>query len=97
KFAFDTRSWLVLKWDNDHAFIEGIGKVQTACAIDLLAVLNRSTLYLIEVKDPRGYRIKYRKTIKSGEIVDIVATKVRDTLAGLPWARDRVASTPHLT
>jgi hypothetical protein len=51
---------------------------------------------LIEVKDPRGYRIKYKKVLTSGEIVEIVATKVRDTIAGLPWARDRVPSN-HLT
>jgi hypothetical protein len=96
KFAFDARSWVVLKWDADRAYTDGIGKTPTACAIDLVAVLNRSTLYLIEVKDPRGYRIKYRKTLTSGEITEIVANKVRDTIAGLPWARDRVPS-DHLT
>jgi len=96
KFSFDANSWVVLKWDADRAYIDGIGKTPTACAIDLVAVMNRSTLYLIEVKDPRGYRIKYKKILTSGEIVEIVATKVRDTIAGLPWARDRVPST-HLT
>lgn len=96
KFAFDANSWVVLKWDADSAYVHGLGKVPTACAIDLIAVLNRSTLCLIEVKDPRGYRIKYKKTITSGEIVEIVATKVRDTIAGLPWARDRLPS-GHLT
>jgi hypothetical protein len=97
KFAFDANNWNVLKWDADQAYVDGIGKIATACAIDLIAVLNRSTLYLIEVKDPRGYRIKYKRTISSGELVEIVATKVRDTIAGLPWARDRVSPSHHLT
>jgi hypothetical protein len=92
KFAFDPKRWIAVKWDEDQAFVAGIGKVKTARAIDLLALLNRSTLYLIEVKDPRGYRIQYKKTLSSDEIIDIVATKVRDTIAGLPWARDRVES-----
>jgi hypothetical protein len=95
KFAFDQGLWVALKWDDDPAFRDGIGTVRTAKAIDLLGVLFGSTLYLIEVKDPRGYQIKYRRTLTSGEIVDIVGSKVRDTLAGLPWARDRV-STDHL-
>lgn len=44
---------------------------------------------MIEIKDPRGYWIKYKKTLDSGQIVEVVANKVRDTLAGLPWAHGR--------
>lgn len=39
------------------------------------------TIYLIEVKDPRGYRIEYKEHL--GDLALEVGHKVRDTLAGV--------------
>jgi hypothetical protein len=92
RFQFDADSWIALKWDDDSAFREGLMTTRTTTAIDLVGVHRGTTLYLIEVKDPRGFRIQYRRTLTSGELVTIVCNKVRDTLSALPWAWERVPS-----
>jgi Holliday junction resolvase len=51
-------------------------------AVDILG-LNKSPLYVIEIKDFRGYRIQNKERIKNAELAIEFSLKVRDTLIGL--------------
>jgi len=76
--------WLAEKYDQWSFHIHHFQQVcGGAKAIDILAV-NTVTCWLIEVKD-------YRRGCKTTalELADVVAQKVRDTLAGLASARVR--------
>jgi len=84
RFSFP-QGWQVLKYD-DSAFhrrqfqsFAGGSK-----AVDAVAVTDKHTVWLIEVKD---YRRQRRG--KPGSVFDEVAAKVRATLAGLATARVR--------
>lgn len=51
-------------------------------AVDILG-LNKSPLYVIEIKDFRGYRIQNKARIKNSELASEFSLKVKDTMAGL--------------
>jgi len=87
-FEFDRPLWEAVKWDDDESYRSGIQAIG-AKAIDILATVYRSEIHLIEVKDPRGYWREYRDANPSEKLADLVAGKVRDTIAGLVYARDR--------
>ncbi|MCC6999635.1 MAG: hypothetical protein IT370_33830 [Deltaproteobacteria bacterium] len=96
EFSFDN-SWTALKWDADPAYLEGLHRAAEGTrAVDILGVLNGSSVWLIEVKDPRGARISFRST--RARLPEVVSTKVRDTIAALTWVHGRVSSAgiPHL-
>lgn len=95
RFEFG-ESWILAeKWDASRAFKEGIEKLNAEWidkdtgelvrvgtkAVDIVGV-REDGLYLIEVKDFRGYPIetKWRQTL---ELPVTIACKVRDTIAGL--------------
>lgn len=88
RFTFARPPWEAVKWDDDPAYREGIGR-HDGKAVDILATMGSSRLHLIEVKDPRGSDIEYRNRVPDAELAQIVADKVRDTVAGLVFARDR--------
>ncbi len=88
EFEFQS-GWKAVKWDDDAAFRKGLARCSDAKAIDVLATYGEHTPYLIEVKDPRGYKIQYRDAMTADELAALVAAKVRDTIAGLVYAQDR--------
>lgn len=88
EFTFDDE-WSVQKWDEHKAFREGIMRMQRCEATDFCG-LRRRSLFFVEVKDFRGYRIENRRRLLDegdGGLSGEVARKVRDTIAGLVGAR----------
>jgi hypothetical protein len=85
-FEFDD-TWQVVQYDAEPIFQQGIKKVQGTHDVDFVALRAGKQLFLIEVKDFRGYRIQNKKRISNGELADLVAQKVRDTVAALVGAR----------
>lgn len=88
RFSFERPAWSARKWDEEPAYLEGLQRFDGK-AVDIIATLNQRSLHLIEVKDPRGHWIEYRDRYPVEELAGIVADKVRDTLAGLVFGRDR--------
>lgn len=88
RFAFDD-DWIVVKWDDHHAFKDGLQRFQGTKAVDFLGLL-RSEPWFIEVKDFREHRIENKARLSSGDLAREVACKVRDTLASLAWACGRL-------
>jgi hypothetical protein len=87
-FEFEKASWSAVKWDEEIAYLHGL-QPTGAKAVDILATQNRSAVYMIEVKDPRGHWIEYRDNNPIEKLAEIVANKVRDTISGIVYARDR--------
>jgi hypothetical protein len=77
-FDFDHRWTPVLEWDRHPAYEHGIREIEHGRAMDLVAVYDRWSLYLIEVKDYRHY--KRHKPIDPWVELE---SKVRNTVAGL--------------
>lgn len=85
QFDFDD-SWLqALKWDDSTAYRSGVGRLRGTKAVDILC-RRQGSLWFIEVKDFREYRIENKKKLEDGELMFEVAQKVRDTIAGLAIA-----------
>ncbi|WP_437929095.1 hypothetical protein WMF37_07430 [Sorangium sp. So ce291] len=98
RFEFGESWTLAEKWDDSRAFLSGIGKLQGewtdettgdlvrvgSKAVDIVGV-REDRLYLIEVKDYRGYPIEAKKR-QPHELPIAIACKVRDTVAGLVGA-----------
>lgn len=89
RFVFDD-GWSVLKWDEHRAYVDGLQPHQNTKAVDFLGLHLQTTPWFIEVKDPRGHRIEYKPQLADGSLLKAVAEKVRDTIAGLVWAHQRV-------
>ncbi len=79
-FEFGNR-WQIFKLDEHHAYRQRIQKLEGTKAVDFLGIFDKRELYLIEVKDFRGHRIKTRDRLLKGELAIKVAQKVRDSLA----------------
>lgn len=88
RFTFQRPSWAAVKWDEDPAYLQGLQR-HDGKAVDIVATLERRCLHLIEVKDPRGHWREYRDRNSVDALAQIAADKVRDTLAGLVFGRDR--------
>ena len=89
RFDFDD-DWRVLKWDMMPAYTGGIQQIPGTKAVDFVGLHVATTLWLIEVKDPRGHRVEWERLIE-GSLHTQIAEKVRDTIAGLVWAHRRPA------
>jgi hypothetical protein len=77
------KDWQVIKYDGgNHFYRNPISKCQGTKAVDILA-WSGNDLWLLEVKNFRGYRIENKNRINNGELAIEVAQKVRDTIAGL--------------
>ncbi|WP_223654180.1 hypothetical protein [Hymenobacter psoromatis] len=80
-------SWVVVKYDQPGPYfyqrcIKPIGAGMTA--VDFVAATgDNSRLWLIEVKDFRGYEVENRKRLISGSLGVEVMSNFLDTLAGL--------------
>jgi hypothetical protein len=83
EFTFSD-NWQAIKYD-DHRDYKKIEALDGTKAADFVAVHRPRpmTLYLIEVKDFRGYRIKNKVRISDGMLALEVGQKVRDTIAGI--------------
>lgn len=80
--TFD-ESWECEKWDDCQSYRAGIGKLQGTDAVDFVGIRG-GTLYFIEVKGLRDYRIEARNRHQT--LPDEIALKVRDTIAGVVGA-----------
>jgi hypothetical protein len=87
-FEFQKPTWVAVKWDTETGYQNGLRRID-ASAVDILATMHQSTVCMIEVKDPRGYRIEYRNSNPVEKLAATIADKVRDTIAGIVYARDR--------
>lgn len=98
RFTFERPDWEAVPWDTDPAYMRGLRESEGK-AVDIVATRHHRALHLIEVKDPRGDTTTYRGRYSNDEVAQIVADKVRDTIAGLVFARGRFADghlLPHL-
>jgi hypothetical protein len=87
-FSFDEERWSVLQWDHHPAYRGGIHALPGTKAVDFVGI-HHGESYFIEVTDFREHRIETKHQLTSGQLVDEVAAKLRDTLAGLVWACGR--------
>lgn len=79
-------------WDGHPFYRNQVSRLPATKAVDFVGVITVDDTYLIEVKDFRGYRIKNKKRLTSGDLALEVAYKVRDTVAGLVGAVRNEAS-----
>ena len=98
RFMFGDSWTVVEKWDDSRSFKDGIHNLQGkwcdektgdivsvgSKAVDIVGVRG-GDIYLIEVKDFRGYAIETRKR-QLDELPLAIGCKVRDTVAGLVGA-----------
>lgn len=81
RFIFND-NWTVIKYDDDPAYRERIGKLSKTKSLDFIGLYDND-LYLIEVKDYRNHRIPNQPRLIKGELAIILGQKVRDTIAGI--------------
>ena len=88
RFEFDDTWQVVVQSDGEPmVFKQGIKMLQRTRDVDFIALRKDRQLFFIEVKDFRGYRIQNKERISNGELANLVAWKVRDTVAALVGAR----------
>ena len=88
RFTFDRPAWDAVKWDEAPAYLQGLRRYDGK-AVDIIATLDRRSLRLFEIKDPRGHWSEYRNRNSVEVLAQIIADKVRDTFAGLLFGLDR--------
>lgn len=79
RFEFG-EAWQVIQLDDHPSYRNGIEKLDETKAIDFLGV-HDNTLYLVEVKDFRNYRIQNQRRLTDGELAIELGQKVRDSIA----------------
>ncbi len=95
EFDFDDKIWKkVIKYDESTDF-KKIEKLNGTKAVDFAGLCN-SDMVFIEVKNYRGVRIEKKEILKTGEIEDEIATKVKDTIAGIVGAARNSTHQKHL-
>lgn len=82
ELSFDESWSSVIKWDEENAYRDGIHRLPSSRAVDFCG-LRGDGLVLLELKDFRGARIENKPRLLGDDLHQEVATKVRDTLAGL--------------
>lgn len=87
-FEFEKAAWSAIKWDEEVSYLGGLQQ-HGAKAVDILATQHLNHIYMIEVKDPRGYWVEYRDQNPTEKLAEIFAGKVRDTISAIVYARDR--------
>lgn len=87
RFLFDETWDDALEWDRSPEFLDGVHRLQHTHGVDIVGRRFSSQLWLIEVKDPRGHEVEYRR--KGENPATLTAEKARDTLAGIVWAIQR--------
>lgn len=93
--AFEFGShWRVFQFDKHHDYQNMKDTLEETKGIDFLGIYDNRELYLIEVKNLRGYRLENRDRLLKGELAIEVAQKVRDSLACIIGAH-RTSSNPE--
>lgn len=88
RFEFDATWDLAFKWDDADEFIEGLQQRDDTRAVDIVGIRRADELWLIEVKDARGFQLD-DKNRRAEAFDEIMRTKVRDTVASLVWSIQR--------
>lgn len=85
-FDFKGSGWSVVKYDEHVAHEKISNVVKSTKAVDFLGIYNNKKLYFIEVKNYRGHTNdpETKEILKAGgeELMQRIAVKVRDTIAG---------------
>lgn len=85
EFNFDDNTWRnVIQYDESTDF-KKIEKLNGTKAVDITGLCNTDMVF-VEIKDYRGVRIAKKEILETGEIENIVANKVKDTVAGIVGA-----------
>ncbi|MBL9102391.1 MAG: hypothetical protein JNL82_15605 [Myxococcales bacterium] len=88
-FAFDASWTLVSKWDDAASYRKGVGQVEGTTAVDFIG-LRADELFFLEVKDYRASERTppTRQVLRDGgsNLVTVVASKLRDSVAGIVGA-----------
>lgn len=87
--------WQVFQFDKHHDYQNMKDVLEQTKGIDFLGIYDNRELYLIEVKNFRGYRIENRDRLLRGELAIEVAQKVRDSLACIIGAYHTSTLTEH--
>ncbi len=74
RFQFDD-SWFAIKYDDHRDYRERIERLDGTKAVDFVAVYMNAQLFLIEVKDFRGFRIENRERVTDGQLALEVGQK----------------------
>jgi hypothetical protein len=88
RFVFDATWDLAFKWDDSSEFLEGLEPRGETRAMDIVGTRRADELWMIEVKDARGFQVEDRNR-RTETFDEITRTKVRDTVAGLVWSLQR--------
>jgi len=89
KFVFND-DWKVFQYDRHLDYRAKIIKLTPTKAVDFVAVYEpKKLLYFIEVKNFRKSRVQNKSRMANGELGHEIATKVRDTIAGVVAAYHR--------
>lgn len=91
RFSFDVPA--AVRWESHAAWVSGVGKLKTAQPVDFVALLPDDGLCLFEAKDFRAHQHDLKKKLRSNALAERVASKFRDSLAGLAWAAGRTDRT----
>src|SRR6185312_4258733 len=75
--------WQIDKYDECTFYRKRICALDEAKAVDFAGIGPGPAVYLIEVKDFRNHRIENKPKFKNQDLVLAVASKVRDSVAGL--------------
>lgn len=86
RFDFDG-TWKATKWDDAVEYRDGLSRHEGTRAVDIIGTRFESESWFVEGKDPRGHRIDYRPA--RAHVAELVAEKVRDTIAGASWSVGR--------
>lgn len=91
RFEF-TDEWKIIKLDDHPYYRQKAAKLQETKAVDFIG-LYQHQIYLVEIKDFRGYRIQNKERLSGDALATEFAQKVRDSLAVIIGAyRDPVYS-----
>lgn len=90
EFVFDD-NWRVAQWDSQAAYRDprAFGSTDGTRGCDFIGHHAAAGAFLIEVKNFTDRHHDNRDRVPSGEMLAESAGKVRDTLAGVTWARGR--------
>jgi len=82
---FSEKSWEIVKYDDCIEFKETIRLTQNIKGVDIIGIYNKETIYLIEIKDFKGYESK--KTQEWCDdlncLTNDLTQKIKDTLIGV--------------
>lgn len=90
EFTFDD-DWTVVKWDEEPLYREsgGFGSLSGTAAVDFVGAHAAGRVVLFELKNFASFHHENREKIGDRVWHEVLAGKVRDTLAGAVWARGR--------